>query len=170
MGHFRYTDEYDIDWTETGRRIEYERKQILDGNGKPMTLMRLAELLGRSPSTYKLISRWEKGDAFPTYRDMFGLCSIFDCDIGYLLGEQTHKRKARADIAERTGLSIAAVETLEECVSFRDLHTPTVISMMIENHYALGSFWEIIFEMIDSYCDNRDKEKRRLDAIAGDGE
>ena len=60
------------------------------------------------------ILNWEKVDdkAFPTLDDMLRLCNIFDCNLSYLLCEQECKIKDHQAIADYTGLTEEAIETL----------------------------------------------------------
>ncbi len=58
------------------------------------------------------LSRWESGLSFPSLYWLDRLCDIFDCDLGYLLGEYPEKHRITAEVCEVTGLSEECVEEL----------------------------------------------------------
>ena len=92
---------------ETGKRIKSCRKEI--AKSQDLFLMRYQDKLGIGRSS---LSKCENGDGDMTVWDLLKLCSIFDCDPGYLLGEYTCKRRQASDIYEKTGLNEKAVTTL----------------------------------------------------------
>ena len=70
---------------------------------------KLMGAVGRSPESYRLLGKWEKGIAEPLFSDMLALCNVFGCELAYLLGEQDCKTRAATDIHNETGLSEAAI-------------------------------------------------------------
>ena len=64
-------------------------------------------------SARQTIGKWEKGeDGGITLQQLRGLCNLFNCEIGYIVGDYDTKRKATADASEETGLSNASVLSL----------------------------------------------------------
>lgn len=96
-----------INFTEVGNRIRDCREEI-----KYSQEQLALELEYASRQT---IGKWENGDITANIDDFIKLCNIFNCDMGYLLGEFDTKRHIVADVQEVTGLSEAAIETLKTC-------------------------------------------------------
>ena len=94
----------EIDYTVIGRRI----KTLRDKSGK--SLAELAEMCG--VQQYQTVSKWEKGNSYPSLQQLLRLCDIFQCDIDYLLGNIPCKTREVTDIVKATGLSSDAVEQL----------------------------------------------------------
>lgn len=64
-------------------------------------------------SARQTIGKWEKGeDGGITLQQLRGLCSLFNCEIGYIVGDYDTKHKATADASEETGLSNASILSL----------------------------------------------------------
>lgn len=75
----------------------------------------------------KQISNYEKGKSIPPIDVMFKLCDVFQCDLGYLLGEPDYSEgtKLETAIVKTTGLNIDALNnirtitgTKKSCLSF----------------------------------------------------
>lgn len=64
-------------------------------------------------SARQTIAKWENGTAIPQLEDMLNMCNLFNCELGYLLGDQKLKTKVATDIHEQTGLSSEAIEYLQ---------------------------------------------------------
>lgn len=93
-------------YKKIGERIRDERKNTLEYSQE-----QLAEQLECVRQT---ISAWENGDRINkiTLEQLFALCDILECDIGYLLCEYDTKRHINAGIPEETGLSEQTIENL----------------------------------------------------------
>lgn len=64
-------------------------------------------------SARQTIGKWEKGeDGGITLQQLRGLCNLFNCEIGYIVGDYDTKHKAIADASEETGLSNASILSL----------------------------------------------------------
>ena len=46
----------------------------------------------------------------PQFEDMLKMCEVFDCELGYLLGEFDCKTREATDIQAKTGLSEKAIK------------------------------------------------------------
>ena len=88
-----------------GSRISEERKAI------GWSMEAVATHIG---TTRQSISKWENGQGEPTVYDFLRLCNLFDCDLGYLLGEEGYSCKTRkaTDIKAATGLSEDSIISL----------------------------------------------------------
>lgn len=99
-------------WFEIGKRIQTERE------GLDWSQSRLCAEIRRSPDTYRLIGRWEKGveTSRPSLKDMLELCRVFNCQLGYLLCEPEYigKSKEETNAQRSTGLSKETIENFVE--------------------------------------------------------
>ena len=75
------------------------------------TLAQVAESCG--VQQYQTVSKWEKGNSVPSIENLFKLCELFNCELGYLLGEHEGRTRVATDIHEKTGLSFRAIDELE---------------------------------------------------------
>lgn len=97
---------------EIGQRIAALRKT------EKLTQEELADrLLGamstkEKPIKQSTISSWEKGVTLPPLERLLALAAVFNCDVAYLLGDYSEKKKDTQDICNMTGLSEAAVNQL----------------------------------------------------------
>lgn len=109
MDNMNGTPRYD--WVLCGQRIKLERERI------NMSQQELADTLAGDPyyatGVRQTISDWEKGKKkeIPLHT-LVCLCNIFNCDMGYLLGEYDCRTRPVTDIHAYTGLSETAIETL----------------------------------------------------------
>ncbi|NCB52846.1 MAG: XRE family transcriptional regulator [Clostridia bacterium] len=76
---------------------------------KGWTQSELAEKAGYS--MVRSVGCWEKGEAI-TLPLLEKLSKLFECDIGYLLGEYEEETKSTSDLVAKTGLTEKAVERL----------------------------------------------------------
>jgi len=93
------------DHEEIGRIIREERKKL------GWTQDKLGEILYISG---KQISNYEKGSPLPSLETMLKLAELFNCELGYLLGEESYSNRTRLNtsICESLGLSAKAVDSL----------------------------------------------------------
>lgn len=106
MGNYKHIAEDDKFWIDLGARIKMERK--LAG----LNQADLMEAMGRAPGSFRVLGKWEHGTAKPQFSDMVELCRVFDCELGYLLGEYDCKTRTATDIHAETGLSEKAIQRL----------------------------------------------------------
>ncbi len=61
------------------------------------------------------ISKYEKGELVPPFPTLFKLCEIFNCDLGYLLGEEDYSQgnKLYNEIYNLIGLNAESIEVLK---------------------------------------------------------
>jgi Helix-turn-helix. len=135
MRNIKHTNKQD--WLKKiGANIKRERELA------KLSQSQLMERIGRSAESYRVLGRWEKGTAEPQFSDMLALCIVFDCELGYLLGEHDCKTQAATDVQKETGLSESAIRVLsrrlEEGVIFS-----TTLSKMIEH----PMFYYLVFDL-----------------------
>ena len=97
-----------------GSRILQLRKEI--GWTQHKLAKKIAEHSDREIDEFHqtTISIWEQGNALPLLKYLVIMADLFDCDIGYLLGDYDTKRKDTSNICAVTGLSKETVEMLSE--------------------------------------------------------
>ena len=95
----------EYDFEQIGKSIKEERKK----NG--WTQEELGKMLCISG---KQISNYEKGKLLPPQDVLLEMARLFNCEYGYLLGEESYKdgSKLNTAICESLGLSCKAVESL----------------------------------------------------------
>ncbi len=69
---------------------------------------KLGEKLGVSG---KQISNYEHGDPIPPIDIMLNLCDIFDCELGFLLGEESYSEGTKLQTAIRDNLKLTTLST-----------------------------------------------------------
>lgn len=98
INHNRYDAE------SIGHRIREERKKA---GFKSATALAQELFLGRSK-----VEQFEQGKCIPDYDTLAKMGNLFNCEVGYILGEYPYRTRKLTDIAEATGLSDIAVDTL----------------------------------------------------------
>ena len=84
-------------------RTEREKRNLTQANlGKRINV------------TGKQISNYEKGELFPPMSALLSLCEEFDCELGYLLGEEEYAdgSKIMTKVTELTGLNKETIDLL----------------------------------------------------------
>lgn len=90
--------------TLIGSRIKECRKE------KKLSQDYIAECCG--VDARQTIGKWENGASTPTIEQLYILCDLFDCDIGYLLGEYDGKTRTIDDVQKHISLSQEAIKKL----------------------------------------------------------
>lgn len=90
-----------------GKLIRLEREK------RKWTQKKLGEALNVSG---KQISNYEQGEPIPPIDVLLKLCEVFDCELGYILGEEdyTEGSKIRTAICNVTGLSAASIDAIQK--------------------------------------------------------
>jgi transcriptional regulator with XRE-family HTH domain len=72
------------------------------------------KLGGKIGVSGKQISNYENGKLVPPVDVLFRLCELFECELGYLLGEEEYREgsKIRTKITNITGLSSASIDII----------------------------------------------------------
>ena len=107
-------------------RITEEREAL------GLTKEGLAERLNVNRNT---ITSWERQNIkgrYPPLEDLARMCDLFNCELGYLLGEYNCKTRAATDIQAETGLSERAIDRLREEAQKSEIFRGT-LSELIES-------------------------------------
>lgn len=152
----------DYKMDEIGKRIKFERKKI--GLSQDELLERLKNDFGIAMNR-KSLSGIENGKQ--PGRDLrldfvFALCKIFDCEMGYLLGEYDCRTGRITDIQKETRLSEKAVIRLLE----EDENEIVVLNCLLEED-RINQIYEVLVESRDkismmTFIHGRDSKEMRL--------
>ena len=137
-----------------GKMIKKEREQ------RGMTQAELASELGVS---YKQISNYERGKLLPPLDNLLGFCNIFDCELGYLIGEEGYETKTKlmTKICELTGLSEESVQSISDLTNdeFHGDDNKHVLNKLLtadQFNYFIEDLIKI--ENLTTVCNNRSRE------------
>ena len=72
----------------------------------------LAARLGLADSSRPMVSKWERGAQLPSTEQLFAMCDIFDCDIGYLVGDYESEYLTAEILARGFGIEQETLEGL----------------------------------------------------------
>jgi len=132
--------------------------------GKEYTQEKMAELLKlKNRQSY---ANFENGHTLPNWEQILELCNIFECDIGYLVGEYTTKKHMNANIQEVTGLSEKAinklstivagrlmVNVLKQLVNFQDIFTDVdLINLLFDSPAVISKMKEYFILSKDNFA------------------
>ena len=143
-----------------GKTIEFERQK------KNITQNKLGEKIN---VTGKQISNYENGKLVPPIDVLFKLCDIFECELGYLLGEEIYSNGTRAStiITNETGLSIDSINSIikitgkeKTCLNFG--YESEQYRKILNNILTSKKFLDIIkimFELDNIYIQNEKNNK-----------
>lgn len=121
--------------------------------------------------TGKQISNYEKGLTTPPTDILFKLCEVFNCELGYLLGEDDYTDGSRlmAEMEKYTGLSKDSLETIywftgqeKDCYSFG--MESDAARDMLNRFLTKPKFKAVLSGLIDlqTVIDVRDSIEQRL--------
>ena len=115
----KYDKEY------TGKIIRTERKK------RKWTQEKLSEKLDVSS---KQVSKYESGELFPPLNTLIDLCCVFECEIGYLLGEPQYEDGTQLTTAihEATGLTSETIKNIQ-CITGKN-RGPLVFKLETEKY------------------------------------
>lgn len=116
-----------------GERIKEERKR------KKWTKVDLLIKIYMAESSHKTLTAWENGERMPDLTSLARMAEVFQCDIGYLLGDYDERTRTLADIVEETWLSEKAVQNvlyMKEC----DFNALAALSVFLETYLPGGRF------------------------------
>lgn len=87
-----------------GARIRAEREKL------GLSRKELLPKIYKSEKSHKTLAAWEDGDRLPDVDSLALMAELFNCDIGYLLGDYDEHRRVTADVCAETGLSERAAD------------------------------------------------------------
>lgn len=98
-------------WAIRTGRPEDEYYKKAEKKGKPIhSLQTVADHC--EVKQYQTVSAWESGNITPSLENLIKLCGLFNCELGYFLGDHEGKTRAATDIHEYTSLSYEVIERL----------------------------------------------------------
>lgn len=137
---------------EIGNIIRAERKK------HKMSQEKLAEKLD---ITGKQVSNYENGELIPPMDKLLEICKIFDCEMGYILGEKDYLQgtKLKTIITNETGLNVETINaiiqitgTKRECINwgYESEKYRRILNNLLTSKGFLY-FIETLAELDDSY-------------------
>lgn len=112
-------------------RIKAERKK--KGLKRPALLGKIY----MSPSSGKTLDAWERGERIPDLKSLALMAEVFDCDIGYLLGDYSERKRDYHDIRQFIDISEEAAANL---IKFGEIETfRNGLNLLLEEYYHLQS-------------------------------
>lgn len=136
--------QYDLE--KIGRMIRFERKKHIGWSQE-----KFGAMLG---VTGKQVSNYENGRLLPPQDILLKMAELFNCEYGYLLGEESYKdgSKLTTAVCEFLGLSSHAVvalqsathKGLQKCLAERQ----QAINSFFESPY-FGEFIDCLVEVVD---------------------
>lgn len=125
-----------ININDVGSKIKTLRSE------KGWTQETLSEKMHYSRQT---VGKWERGILSSlTLDNVIDLCNLFDCDIGYLLGEYDTKRHVAADIHKETGLEESAIEALKNNYSMMKTDGKTLHLDILNELISRKAFFTVL--------------------------
>ena len=116
-----------------GKRIKKERERL--GLSKKELLVQLY----LSGASHKTLTVWEEGERIPDLDTLARMADLFECDMGYLLGDYDERRRVAADVCAETGLSEDAVYFLRELKEnptyYNSLVLPAINTVLAESKF-----------------------------------
>lgn len=91
---------------EIGKRLKAMREE------RGMSKKEVLSCIYLSESSHKSLSAWEAGERLPDLESLARMAELFDCDIGYLLGDYEQKKRRSSDVVSELGLSPLAAANL----------------------------------------------------------
>lgn len=99
--------------------------------------------------TGKQISNYEKGTPMPPIDVLLKLCEVFDCELGYLLGEEqyTDETKLKTAILKETGLSSDALQNIQYVTGNRheSERYRKIINDFLSSHHFISLIEDLAF-------------------------
>lgn len=134
---------------------------------------RSQEALGKKIGvTGKQISNYEKGKLIPPTDILFKLCEVFDCELGYLLGEEQYSQGTQlyTAISKEMGLntdavkSIIGIKSMEESrLNFEKHRYMNILNQLLQANKFIDLLQTISkLEKFYIKCNDQLKDKEKL--------
>lgn len=153
---------------EIGKLIKAERKK------RNLSQEELGEKLN---ITGKQISNYEHGKPMPPMEVLLKICKIFDCELGYILGEKDYSQgtKLKTIISNETGLNIEAINAITQitgtersCINWgyeSEKYRRILSNLLITKEFS--NFIEALAELDKSY-QKKEQEKEILTQLSNE--
>ena len=159
----KYSEEF------IGKIIREEREN------RKWTQNKLGEKLNVSG---KQVSNYERGTPIPPIDVLIKLCELFDCELGYILGEEDYSEgsKFRTAVCRETGLTTASVEAIHKitgadrsCIEFgRESEKYKRILNSLFSSQRLFTFIESIGDLDDCIAAFNNVDKKLVARLGKD--
>lgn len=116
---------YDDRARKIGERIKHERST------RKISAKDFLPQIYKSETSYKTLANWESGKSIPDLVSLARMAEIFECDIGYLLGDYDEKSHVTRDIKVQTGLSEEAIIALQN-MNLKQIATTVLSSLLVQ--------------------------------------
>ena len=127
-------------------RIKTERKAA------KLSMERLAELINVNRNTMTAWERQDESGRIPPLDDLLQMCELFQCELGYLLGEYDCKTRVDTDIKAETGLIEPTIRYLRYLKKNSQYQTLGVInSLLCQTSSDSHMFQYSILSSIEDY-------------------
>lgn len=158
---------YDVE--KIGKLIGEKIKEKRQSQKRKISQSELGEKVG---VTGKQISNYESGKPIPPMDVLFKLCNVFNCELGYLLGEEAYSAGTQLDTAieNKTGLKNETINTIikitgteSECLDWG--HQAEEYRKILNKFLTSENFLDIIKLMLELdyiYNQNQDTEMQKL--------
>ena len=145
---------------QIGNIIKNERKN------RGLSQNELGELIFVSG---KQVSQYEKGALFPPLSVLCDICDVFECELGYLLGEEsyTNRSRLRTEISRITSLCNESIDMLH-LITSSSKKAPRMGHESEQIKRILNSIFmsESLFNLIDCFSDLDDIYLQRNSLIS----
>lgn len=118
-------NEYESRKRIIGERIKQERSDRGWSKKKMLKEIYMAE------SSIKTLNAWEAGERIPDLNSIVRMAEVFQCDVGYLLGDYSTKRHLNADICQTTGLSEGSINFLRNMKQWGITSEAEIIDLLL---------------------------------------
>lgn len=131
------------------QRIKDERIKMFGERGKSaLAAAVIDDEKGETGVHRNTINAWESGKQVPTLRQLLNLCNVFNCQLGYLLGEHDCKTRENSDIQDVIALSDTAIDSL---ISMKSQKKSTIarqkidaLNLLLENEETNNDFLGLV--------------------------
>lgn len=110
---------------------------------KNITQEDLADMLGLQ--SRQVIGNWEHGETIPDTFQLHKMCLFFNCDFGYLIGEQKYLRKDNLDAISKTGLEEITIEIISKLSRSEKHIVDAIFSRTNASFYLIKLIKQMLF-------------------------
>lgn len=150
----------EYDWKKIGKRIREERKK------KNLTQEKLADILYKGGKVRQTIGAWERGEKFPQFGDFTLMCELFECEVGYLLCEQTCKTRTATDVQAVTGLSEDAINKIQSMTPWKLMDELNTLNALIEHPKFIDLLRTLSFHIYNHNRNHFTNDSQEMNILA----
>ena len=125
----------------------------------------------------KQISNYEKGITTPPIDVLFKMCDVFNCELGFLLGEEDYSQGSKIEtiIHQTTGLSTEAMNMIRKVTgsdrtSIAFGHQPQKYRGILNKLLSSNMFLDLMYSLgdLDDHCSSLRETSEQLSKKLGD--